>query len=120
MDISNFCQDFSELGDAFFRPVGNYSSTMKSGLAYALSFAIEFDIYLADSNVGSGTESVRAKCDVMLKAIIENKTFVFVGRNLRLFERYCDSAAALINGKIVRCDSFKDAEKLVKQCEVAK
>lgn len=108
-EITCFCHEFSELGESFFQPIKTYSSGMRAALGFALSMSLDFDIYIADENVGVGNEEFRAKCEVMLEARIANKTFVFASRNQRALERLCDSVAVLYHGQIIMCKDFNEA-----------
>jgi len=108
-----YCADMSELGDDFFQPVRNYSSGMRAALGFALSMAMDFDVYLADESVGVGNEAFRRKCEVILDARIQDRTFILFSRNIRLLKRFCTDAAVLKDGKIVTCDSFDEAAKLL-------
>ena len=46
--VSAFCRWLCDIGEYFDRPVGIYSSGMRSRLTFALLLALEFDIYLID------------------------------------------------------------------------
>ena len=111
--IAVYCQEFTQMGESYFHPVSTYSSGKRSALAFALSMAMDFDIYLADDVVAAGSGMFRLSCEMMLEARIENRTFVFFSRNERALDRFCGSAAVLHNGKITRCENFEEATKLL-------
>ena len=46
--VTEYVEDFAELGKYLDMPVKTYSSGMKSKLAFGLSMAIQFDFYLID------------------------------------------------------------------------
>ena len=52
--VTEFVEDFSELGPYMDMPVRTYSSGMKSKLAFGLSMAIGFDFYLIDEAYSVG------------------------------------------------------------------
>jgi capsular polysaccharide transport system ATP-binding protein len=47
-DVVDFARDFADIGEYFYMPVKTYSSGMKARLAFGLSMAVEFDVYLVD------------------------------------------------------------------------
>jgi capsular polysaccharide transport system ATP-binding protein len=108
-----FCFEMSELGQNFYLPVRQYSSGMRAALGFVLSLAMDFDIYLADEVVGVGNRLFSRKCELMLEARIENRTFVYLGRNPRSLERFCTDAAVLRDGTIIPCSDFDDANYLL-------
>ncbi|MDP5189407.1 ABC transporter ATP-binding protein, partial [Rheinheimera baltica] len=59
--IIAFVQDFAEIGRAFDQPLATYSSGMKSRLAFGLSLAFEFDVYLSDEATSVGDAAFRDK-----------------------------------------------------------
>ena len=59
--VTEFVEDFSELGQYMDVPVKNYSSGMSAKLAFGLSMAIGFDFYLIDEVTAVGDASFRKK-----------------------------------------------------------
>jgi capsular polysaccharide transport system ATP-binding protein len=47
-EVVGFTMDFAELGEYFYMPVRTYSSGMRARLAFGVSMAIQFDVYLVD------------------------------------------------------------------------
>ncbi len=60
--VTEYVKDFSELGDYIFEPIRTYSSGMRSRLAFALSMAIDFEVYLVDEIMGVGDQGFQKKC----------------------------------------------------------
>ena len=58
--VTDFVEDFSELGPYMDMPIRTYSSGMRSKLAFGLSMAIGFDFYLIDEGYAVGDASFRA------------------------------------------------------------
>ena len=52
--VTDFVRDFSELGAYFYEPVDSYSSGMRSRLAFGLSMAVDFQLYLIDEGLSAG------------------------------------------------------------------
>ncbi len=55
-------RSFAEIGDYFFMPVRTYSSGMRARVAFGLSMAIDFDMYLVDEITAVGDKLFRKKC----------------------------------------------------------
>ncbi|MGB0261996.1 MAG: ABC transporter ATP-binding protein, partial [Henriciella sp.] len=53
-DIVEYVKDFSELGASLKLPIRTYSNGMRAKLAFGLSMAIDFDIYLIDEITAAG------------------------------------------------------------------
>lgn len=53
-EVSDFVEDFAEIGKAIHEPVRTYSSGMQSRLAFALSMAIRFEVYVIDESLAAG------------------------------------------------------------------
>jgi len=62
-ELLEFVEDFAELGAHFHLPVRNYSSGMKSRLAFGISIGIPFDTYLVDEVTAVGDASFKRKSD---------------------------------------------------------
>ena len=60
--VSAFVEDFSELGDYYDAPIKTYSSGMGAKLAFGLSMAIEFDVYLIDEITAVGDARFAMRC----------------------------------------------------------
>lgn len=112
-DVNAFCLEFSELEHDYFQPVKGYSSVMRAILGMSLSFAFDFDVFLADEVVGAGDNDFRLKCEIMLDARIDQRTFIFLSRNRRLLEQFCDEAAVLVGGRILQCRDFEEASQFI-------
>ena len=78
--VTEFVEDFSELGPYMDMPVRTYSSGMKSKLAFGLSMAIGFDFYL-----------------------------IVVSHSVSTIRKNCDNAAVLFGGKLMCFANLEDA-----------
>lgn len=84
---------FSELGDAFERPVRTYSSGMKSRLSFSTLLHLDVDVLLIDEvlAVGDGHFSRKAKA-ALRERILGDQTVVLVSHALPDITELCDSA----------------------------
>src|ERR1700722_19750732 len=60
--VTDFVEDFAELGDYMDIPIKTYSSGMAARLAFGLSMAIEFDVYLVDEITAVGDARFADRC----------------------------------------------------------
>ncbi len=104
-----FSMDFSELGDYFEMPVRTYSSGMRARLAFALSMAIDFDVYLVDEVTAVGDRRFQEKCRRAFQERQDRSSIVLVSHNLNTVRSYCSQAAVLSGGQLVHYESVDDA-----------
>ena len=102
-------EDFCELGEYFAMPIRTYSSGMFAKLAFATSFAIEFDYYLVDEAIETGDARFRAKCAAAFEARLRNSTLILVSQNVHTIRTICNSGAVLHDGKLVFYDTVDEA-----------
>lgn len=111
-DVVGFAMDFAELGDYFDMPVKTYSSGMRARLAFGLSMAIDFDVYLVDEVTAVGDSRFQAKCTAAFAARSDHSSVVIVSHSLGTIRSYCQHCAVLKNGQLHYFDSIDDAQRL--------
>lgn len=110
--VVGFAKDFAELGEYFQMPVNTYSSGMRARLAFGLSMAIDFDVYLVDEVTAVGDASFQKKCRATFAARRGRSSVIMVSHNLKTIRQYCDSCALLQDGRVVLCPNLDEAERL--------
>lgn len=108
-EVTEFVEDFSELGPYMDMPVKTYSAGMRSKLAFGLSMSIGFDFYLIDEAWSVGDASFRAKAEKLFEARKAQATLVVVSHNVSTISKNCDSAAVLHNGLLTVYDNLTHA-----------
>ncbi len=98
--LVDFARDFSELEAQFEQPVRQYSSGMKSRLAFAMSMGIRFDTYLVDEITSVGDLAFRRKSETLLRQRLEHSGAVVVSHSMGLLRRICDCGAVLEDGRL--------------------
>jgi capsular polysaccharide transport system ATP-binding protein len=96
----DYVQDFAELGTYFREPVRNYSSGMRSRLAFAISMSIEFDCFLIDEVISVGDARFHDKCQRELFEKRNDRSYVIVSHEAHNIRDHCHSVAVLTNGKL--------------------
>ena len=93
--VTEYVKDFSELGKYIEEPIKTYSSGMRSRLAFALSMAINFDVYLVDEIMGVGDQGFRKKCHAAFAAKREESSVIMVSHSMETIRDYSDVAILL-------------------------
>lgn len=105
----SFTEDFSELGQYLYEPVKNYSSGMRSRLAFALSLAVEFDCYLIDEIIAVGDDRFRKRCHHELFEKRADRSLILVSHSVSSIKEYCTKASVLVDGELTNFDTVDKA-----------
>jgi len=98
--VTDYVKDFSELGKYIEEPIKTYSSGMRSRLAFALSMAIDFEVYLVDEIMGVGDQGFQKKCAKAFEAKRENSSIIMVSHSMGTIRDYSDIAILLTGEKL--------------------
>lgn len=109
-DKIHFIEQFAELGPYFDRPFKTYSTGMRSRLAFGLSMAFDFDVYLIDEVTAAGDQRFREKSKQLLMERRQSSDFLMVDHNLWGLKLHCDRAFILDAGRI---EEFCDVDEAV-------
>ncbi|WP_100655934.1 ABC transporter ATP-binding protein [Alteromonas flava] len=91
---------FSELGIHFDLLVKDYSSGMRSRLAFACSIGIDFDVYLIDEVTSVGDATFRKRAKEALEELSEHANVIMVSHQMSEIRQFCDSAIVLHEGNL--------------------
>lgn len=108
-EVTEFVEDFAEIGDFMDAPVRTYSSGMQARLAFGLSMAIRFDCYLIDESTSVGDARFSAKAQEVFAKRRETTDIIMVSHDMATIRSYCDKAAILADGNLVFFDDLDDA-----------
>ena len=118
-NIVNEVTEFSDIGDYINMPVGTYSNGMKARLAFGLSLAIKFEIYLIDEIIAVGDNNFREKSRQKLLQKVEQSQVILVSHQESTIREFCDKCAILRNGKIDIYDNIDDGLKEYREMQSA-
>ena len=111
--VEGFCRWLCGIDEYFDRPVGTYSSGMRSRFNFALMLALEFDIYLIDEGMPSSTDvEFNRKAGTILRERLANSTVIIVSHQPKTLEKFCRSAAVLRNGQLYMFETLQEAKQL--------
>jgi lipopolysaccharide transport system ATP-binding protein len=107
--------EFSELQDFLDSPVKNFSSGMKTRLAFSIATSVEPDILIADEILSVGDIRFKKKCSQKMTAMMKNgTTLLYVSHNLNSIRKQCQNAMWLDHGEVIMtgsadevCDAFE-------------
>jgi lipopolysaccharide transport system ATP-binding protein len=92
---------FSELGDAFDRPIRTYSSGMAARLYFAAATAPPRDIYLVDELLAVGDEHFQTKCHARFRELLNaGASGVLVTHDWSSVVRLCRQAHVMDRGRV--------------------
>ncbi|MCL4107931.1 UNVERIFIED_CONTAM: hypothetical protein GTU68_016959 [Idotea baltica] len=109
--VTEFVKDFSELGKYIEEPIKTYSSGMRSRLAFALSMAIDFEVYLVDEIMGVGDKGFKKKCRDAFEAKRKKSSIIMVSHSMNTIRDYSD-VAILLTGK--KLEIYEDVDQAIK------
>ncbi|HEV7391440.1 MAG TPA: ABC transporter ATP-binding protein [Burkholderiales bacterium] len=101
-DRLEFVKAFSELGEAYDDAVNTYSSGMRARLAFAMSMAFDFDMYLVDELTAVGDAAFKRKSQKAFEDRAGRAGLVMVSHSEATLRTFCRSAIWLHEGT-VRC-----------------
>lgn len=107
--VSDFVQNFAELGQHYYLPFRTYSSGMKSRLAFGASMAVPFDTYLIDEVTAVGDASFRKKSTELLRERLRTSSAIVVSHSLGSLKQICHAGAVLEKGKLFYYNDINDA-----------
>jgi capsular polysaccharide transport system ATP-binding protein len=103
----DFVQQFADIGKQIHMPMRFYSTGMRARLAFALSFAIDFDCILIDEVLAVGDQSFHKRCNEMLFEKRKNNAMIIAIHDPGFVRERCTAALVLKGG---RGRVFRDVE----------
>ena len=109
--VTDFAHGFAQIGNYFFAPVRTYSSGMRARLAFGLSMAIDFDVYLVDEITAVGDKAFQRRCAEAFAERRERSQVIMVSHNAKTIREYCDEFAVLVDGRLRFYQNVKQAQQ---------
>lgn len=110
--VVEFAREFADIGRHFRSPIRTYSSGMRARLAFGLSMAIDFDVYLVDEVTAVGDTKFQERCHAAFRERRTHSSIIMVSHNLDTLRDYCNRCAVLHAGKLHFFDSVDDASAM--------
>lgn len=106
--LVDFVDEFAELGPQLYKPLRSYSSGMRSRLAFGISMAIRFDLYLVDEITAVGDASFRRKSNEMFLDRVRDATAIYVTHSMGSVKKLCDAAVVSEGGYLTYFDDVRE------------
>ena len=104
-------EDFAEIGKYFNEPIRTYSSGMKARLAFGLSLAFDFDVYLSDEATAVGDVEFKKKASRAFKDRVGQSSLIMVSHAEGILKELCQSGIWLHEKKAIWFDDIREAIK---------
>ncbi len=108
-DMAHRVQNFADLGPAWQEPVATYSTGMRARLAFAVSMAIDFDVYLVDEIIGVGDAAFRDKCRKVFRTRMDRAQVIMISHNPATLRDFCQAGLVLEHGQLTYHDDLANA-----------
>lgn len=93
-------EEFTQLGEALFRPLRTYSAGMRLRLAFSIATIFSTDILLMDEVIGVGDLKFRSKSKERIESVMEKAgILVIASHSNALLKNYCTHGIVLNRGK---------------------
>jgi ABC-type polysaccharide/polyol phosphate transport system ATPase subunit len=94
--------EFTDLGEFIDKPVGTYSSGMKTRLGFSTALHLAPDIFLIDEALGVGDLHFRKKSsDALKQKLAKNTTALIVSHSEGTIKQLCNKALLMEHGKSI-------------------
>lgn len=115
----SYVKKFADIGPYFDRPYKLYSSGMRSRLAFSLSMAFKFDIYLLDEITAVGDIEFKKKCKIAIEEKLKkNSSFISVSNSMTALD-YVNKVFLIHKGQIEKFEDPKEGyNKYIKMSKV--
>ena len=107
---TDFVREFAELGPYFNEPIASYSSGMRSRLAFALSMAVDFQVYVIDEGLSVGDAAFRRKCQEAFAERLARSDIIMTSHSMSTIREFCTRAVVMDRGHAVPFESLDAAE----------
>jgi len=106
--IIAYVSEFAELGRSLRLPIKTYSSGMKARLAFGLSMAIDFDVYLIDEITAVGDADFKQKSKAVFRDKLSSSQIIMISHAPETITEYCDCGLLVEAGRITYFDDVGD------------
>lgn len=104
--VIDYVKSFAELGPSLRLPISTYSSGMKARLAFGLSMAIDFDVYLIDEITAVGDETFKRKSRDVFDNKLSSSQIIMVSHSAGAIQAYCDCGLFMRAGQVFFYDDI--------------
>ncbi|WP_374276163.1 ABC transporter ATP-binding protein [Brevundimonas sp.] len=106
-----FVEDFADLGPYFHEPVRTYSSGMRGRLAFGMSMAVDFQVYLIDEGLSAGDARFRQKSRDAFERRKSRSDIIMTSHNMNTIRDFCTRAVVIDDGNVTPFEDLDAAEE---------
>lgn len=114
-EVTEYVEEFAELGKSIRMPIKTYSSGMKARLAFGMSMAIDFDCYLIDETTAVGDETFKKKSKEVFRGKLANSRIIMVSHSMTEVKEICDAAIFISKKHRMYFDDVEEAIAFYKE-----
>jgi capsular polysaccharide transport system ATP-binding protein len=103
-----YVEEFAEIGKYFDQPMKNYSSGMRSRVAFGLSMAFDFDYYLIDEAGAVGDPQFKQKSKAVYSEKLKKSNVILVSHNMNEVRELCRHVIVVKEGQAVVFDDIEE------------
>jgi capsular polysaccharide transport system ATP-binding protein len=107
--LSDFVEDFAELGEQYHQPLRTYSSGMRSRLSFGVSMGIRFDTYLVDEATSVGDAVFKTKSQRVFLERMNQSSAIVVSHSMNKIRKLCNMGAVLDRGHLFTYENLEEA-----------
>jgi capsular polysaccharide transport system ATP-binding protein len=107
--VTRFVVDFAEIGTYIDAPVKTYSSGMMTRLAFGLSMAIPFEVYLIDEVTAVGDARFQRRCEEVFAKRRANADLIVISHSMATIKQYCQRGCVIVDGQIIMFENVDEA-----------
>lgn len=108
-EVADFVEDFAEIGNAIHEPLRTYSSGMRARLAFGLSMAIRFQVYVIDESLAAGDVTFQEKAQMEFDRRREESDILLTSHSPNMISLYCDRGGVISDGELTLFDDIEEA-----------
>lgn len=109
-----YVNEFTELGHKLKHPIKTYSTGMRQKLAYGLSMAIDFEVYLIDETMAVGDQHFKKKCRKVFAEKAKHSNLIVVSHDMNTIKKYSDKIMLIRDGDAKIYDDIEEAISIYK------
>ncbi|WP_295510906.1 ABC transporter ATP-binding protein [uncultured Sulfitobacter sp.] len=108
-EVIDKVESFAELGQFFYEPFKTYSSGMGARLAFGLSMAINFEVFLIDEVMAVGDERFQRKSKRAFSDRLPTARVIMVSHSMPALREHCQSGLIVDDGNLIYYEELEGA-----------
>lgn len=107
--IIRFVSDFTEIGKGIDKPFKHFTRDERTRMIFASSFAIPFEVYVADEAVIGGRGAFRDRCEELVRERMKTSGFIIFSSSPAFLKKHCNEFYVIDECRFHKVDSIDAA-----------